>query len=158
MTILLIGAPGSGKTWVMNELLNLLNVKKAKLGLFRFMIDSEKKIAVMGVYNGEMFEGSDKLSMGCMKDCDLLIQSKIKNELTIVCEGDRFTNKTFINKFNPIIIKIIDDGSWGRELRNSHQTQRQIKSIITRVENIKASHEVMTSGESLQLIKNILKL
>jgi hypothetical protein len=156
MTILLIGACGSGKTWVMKQLINDDQWVKAKIGLFRFNLNQRKRIAVMGVYDGTTFEGSDRLSMGLMKDINLLLQSKIKNKLTIVCEGDRFTNSTFIDKLKPIIIKIEDDGELGRKIRNSNQSERHIKSIKTRISNIKETHLVASSSEALGLIKKIL--
>lgn len=158
MTILLIGGCGSGKTWVMKQLISELKTKSAKLGLFNFKLDLEKKIAIMGVYDNTTFEGSDKLSMGLMKDCDLMLKSKIKNDLSIVCEGDRFTNSTFINKFKPIIIKIKDDGELGRKNRNSTQSERHIKSIKTRVERINSHFDVENSTKALEQIKIILKL
>lgn len=155
-TILLIGACGSGKTWVMTKLLDEYNTKKASFKLFRFNIDLEKKIAILGVYDGKTFQGSDRLSMAIMKDAEEFRKVKEKNNFTIISEGDRFTNKTFIDLFNPIIIKIKDDGSVGRKLRNSNQTERQIKSIQTRVKNINSDYQVQNSNEALQLIKQIL--
>lgn len=155
--ILLIGACGSGKTWVMTKLLSNYNTKKASYKLFKFDIDIEKKIAILGVYDGRTFQGSDRLSMAIMKNAEEFKMISDKNNFTIVAEGDRFTNKTFVNLFNPIIIKIKDDGSIGRKLRNSKQTERQIKSIETRVKNINAHYEVQNSSDALQLIKQILK-
>ena len=65
-------------------------------------------------------------------------------------------DKTFINKFNPYIIKILDDGSVGREKRNSKQTERQIKTIQTRVSNIKENKTVKNSLEALNIIKTLI--
>jgi hypothetical protein len=157
MTILLIGSCGSGKTWVMENILSEGEWVKAKLGLFRFSLNKENNLAVMGVYDKTIFQGSDRLSMGLMKDVDMLLMSKIKNKLNIICEGDRFTNRTFISKLNPIIIKIMDDGSVGRKRRKSTQTERHIKSIQTRVNNIEEHYKVPNSLEALLLIKKILK-
>jgi hypothetical protein len=156
-SILLIGACGSGKTWVMTKLLLEYNTKKASYKLFRFNIDIEKKIAILGVYDGKIFQGSDRLSMAVMKDAEAFKNIQNKNDFTIIAEGDRFTNNTFITLFEPIIIKIKDDGSLGRKLRNSNQTERQIKSIKTRIKNIKAHYEVKDSSEALQIIKKIVK-
>lgn len=155
-TILLIGGCGSGKTWVMKQILETLNTKAAKISLFRFNIDEQKKIAILGVYDGSTFEGSDKLSMGIMKDVNLMRKLQLAKQITIICEGDRFTNQTFIKAFNPIIIKIKDTGEKGRKLRKSTQSERQIKSIQTRVNNIEEHHIVEDSNKALELIKKIL--
>ena len=155
-TILLIGACGSGKTYVMKQLLNNLETKNAKIGLFRFCIDENKNIAILGVYDGSTFEGSDKLSMGIMKDVELMRKLQIAKNITLVCEGDRFTNSTFIKTFEPIIIKISDKGEKGRRLRNSTQSERHIKAIQTRVDNIKEHYLVNNSSEALELVKSKL--
>jgi len=155
-TILLIGSCGSGKTWVMKELLKLLNTKKAKIGLNVFRIDEQKKIIVLGIYDDSLFEGSDKLSMAVMKDSDKLKSIQDKNKFIILSEGDRFTNATFINKFNPYIIKISNNGEFGRKLRNSNQSERHIKSIDTRIKNIKENIIVKNSDEAFNVIKKLI--
>tara|TARA_R110000787_G_scaffold28601_2_gene77988 strand:+ start:53 stop:559 length:507 start_codon:yes stop_codon:yes gene_type:complete len=150
-TILLVGGCGSGKTWVMKRLIKRFGLKiKAKLGMFVFQTD--EKIAVMGNYNGSMFEGSDKLSMAVMRDCSMLKEFQNKRDMTIVCEGDRFTNSTFIKAFDPFIIKIMNDGSEGRQLRGSNQSARHIQAIQTRVDNTIHNYEVLDSLEALKII------
>lgn len=158
MTILLIGACGSGKTYVMKQIISLLDSRNAKANLFRFQIDNEKKIAILGVYDGTTFEGSDRLSMGIMKDAYKFRKLQIENKWTVICEGDRFTNSTFINIFDPVIIKITNSGEAGRKLRNSHQSERHIKAIETRVSNINSHYTVKNSSEALLLIKKMIKL
>ena len=156
-SVLLIGQCGSGKTWVMTELLKLYNTKKAKIGLNSFQIDEEKKIVIIGVYDGSVFQGSDKLSMAVMSDSDKLKKMQDKHDFTIIAEGDRFTNSTFINKFKPYIIKIKDNGKQGRDKRNSNQSERHLKSIESRVNNIKENINVKNSAEALEAIKKIIK-
>jgi hypothetical protein len=154
-TILLIGACGSGKTWVMRQLIDsFADRKRCKIGKVHFTLSN--KVAILGSYDGSMYEGSDKLSMAVMSDADLLKSMQKRLNLTIVCEGDRFTNSTFISKFRPLIIKILDTGESGRVLRKSKQTQRQIKSIQTRVSKIAANLNVVNSSDALEAIKKIL--
>jgi hypothetical protein len=50
----------------------------------------------------------------------------------------------------------MDDGKEGREKRKSEQTDRQIRMIRTRINNIKADHEVETSLDALVLINNLI--
>ena len=154
-SVLLIGGCGSGKTWVMKNLIKSLKLtQKGKAGLFKFVTDG--KLAVLGNYDGSMFEGSDKLSMAVMSDCVKFEKVREANNLFVVCEGDRFTNKTFINTCKPHIIRIMDDGEKGRKFRNSKQSERQIKSIRTRVMNTKANVEVSGSQEALDYLKDLL--
>lgn len=147
-TFLLVGNCGSGKTWVMKKLIESFNLTtNAKAGLIRFKTDGKK--CVLGKYDGTTFEGSDKLSMAVAKDFELLRKIAEKKRLVIIAEGDRFMNQRFIKTFNPYIIKILDNGISGREKRGSKQSERQLKSISTRVANIKENETVKDSNEAL---------
>jgi hypothetical protein len=153
MIILLIGMCGTGKTWVMQQLIDyyLLTIKR-KAGKIYYHTDN--RIVVLGKYDGSMYQGSDKLSMSVMTDVDAFL-SWNKNTI-VIAEGDRFTNGKFIGKANPIVIKITDDGVVGRLKRNSSQSDRHLKSMQTRVSNIIADRNVINSIEALELIKNII--
>lgn len=153
MNILLIGATGTGKTWVMRQLISQ-QASEFKAGLVRGVHDNNALF--LGVYDGSLFEGSDKLSMSVAKDFDLLKVMLDAVGSSMVAEGDRFMNKKFIDMFSPTIIKITGDGAEGRLNRGSQQTDRQIKSIETRVKNIKADIEVRNSTEALKEIKKLL--
>jgi len=155
MNILLIGACGSGKTWVMKSLIkeHKLNTP-AKVGMIKFR--TNKTISVLGVYDGTVFEGSDKLSMAVMRDCQMWEDVRKEHKMIGVCEGDRFTNKTFIDTCKPYIIRITDDGQEGREKRQSSQSERHIKAIQTRVNNITPDIEVANSKEALEGIQRII--
>lgn len=153
MIILLIGMCGSGKTWVMQELIQhyILSYRK-KIGKIYYHTDNN--IIVLGKYDGSIYQGSDKLSMSVMTDVDAFIQHTKDN--IIIAEGDRFTNSKFIAKAKPFIIKITDDGVVGRLRRNSTQSERHLKSIQTRVSNIISDANVINSIEALELIKKII--
>lgn len=155
-TILLVGECGSGKTWVMLQLLKLLSCNElGKIGMFYYHKNSKRKIAVLGKYNGAKFQGSDQLSMAVMADAD-----KFKTEAQfklIIAEGDRFMNKTFIETFDPSIIKITDDGAKGRKLRGSDQSSRQLQAIKTRVGKVVAHYNVKDSNAALKVVKDIVE-
>lgn len=153
MIILVIGECGVGKTWVMKQLLK--DCVAYKLGMYRFQENQDS--IIVGKYDGSTFEGSDKLSMAVMKDLDkMLLYIKTKNK-TAVFEGDRFMNKTFITKAKPHIVRITGDGQEGRKKRGSKQTERQIKTIKTRVSNIQNNYTVNNSTECLQYILSKMK-
>lgn len=155
-TILLVGACGSGKTWVMKSLIQELNLQQTKKFKMLFY-QTNGAVCVLGKYDGSTFEGSDKLSMAVARDFKAFKNFNQKKSYTIIAEGDRFMNKSFIENFNPYIIKIKDTGEKGRILRNSNQTERQIKTIQTRVNNIKENKKVSDSNEALEVILNIVK-
>ena len=144
---------GTGKTWVMEQLIKyyVLSHRK-KLGKIYYHTDN--RIIVLGKYDGSMYQGTDKLSMSVMTDVDNFVQ--YAKDKIVISEGDRFTNGKFIDKVSPLIIKITNDGKTGRIIRGSTQTERHLKSIQTRVNNIKANIEVNNSTEALQTIKNII--
>lgn len=151
--VLLIGSPGSGKTWVMKAIIKQRKcLRGQKMGLFVWHTNND--LLVLGKYDGSMYEGSDRLSMAIMKDIDRFVG--YASDKNVICEGDRFMNNTYISKVRPIIIKILDDGAGGRLKRGSTQTTRQLKSINTRVSNIKADILVKDSQEALKVINNII--
>ena len=95
--------------------------------------------------------------MAVMKDVEALRRWQIGSGTTIVAEGDRFTNSTFIRVMKPTIIKITNNGETGRRARGSNQTQRQIKSIATRVAGIEAHFDVESSDDALNLLKQLTR-
>jgi hypothetical protein len=154
-TILLIGNCGSGKTWCMINLIKKLELNtKARIGKVIFQTDGS--VSVLGNYEGSTFQGSDKLSMSVMTDFAILRKMQRKNSMNVICEGDRFMNKKFISMFQPIVIKITDDGENGRSLRGSSQSMRQVKSIKTRVENTPFNKAAKNSSEALEMIMHLL--
>lgn len=155
-TILIIGACGSGKTWVMKQIIKQMDLQlSAKFGMFQFK--TNKKLCVLGKYDGQMFEGSDRLSMAIARDFEPFKKIVDKNNFTIIAEGDRFTNKKFIEVFKPYVIKIKDSGEKGRKLRGSNQTERHVRSIQTRVDNTKCNIEVENSLEALKTVLNLIQ-
>lgn len=147
--ILIIGECGVGKTWVMKQLLK--NCKAYKLGMFYFH-ENDKHI-IVGKYDNSTFEGSDRLSMAVMRDLDKMLIYINKQKKIGIFEGDRFMNKNFIKAAEPYIIKINGDGKAGRLKRGSKQTERQLKTIRTRVANIKENILVNNSQECLLKIE-----
>lgn len=154
-TILLVGGCGSGKTWVMLELIKKMKLSvRASFGMLSYARNDD--IFVLGKYDGGTFQGSDRLSMAVMRDVPDFLAEFAGEYTWCICEGDRFTNKNFIALASPYIIKIIDDGSKGRKMRASNQTERQIKSIATRVANVKEDCTVENSSQALKKILNLV--
>lgn len=156
--ILITGTCGVGKTWIMKQLIDTFEVKKAeKYGLYHWVYrdDNERSLAILGKYDGTMFEGSDRLAMNIMAH-NLEAKKLLDKFDVVVAEGDRFTNQSFIRDFNPIIVRIKGDGKEGRAKRGSSQTERQIKSITTRVNNIIPHYAVPNSEECFNFVVNCI--
>lgn len=152
--ILVVGKCGVGKTWVMKKLLKSETTKPFRLGDFLF--HESDKFIIVGKYDGSLFEGSDKLSMRVISDLDKMLNYIKKQNKIAIFEGDRFSNLKFINKSNPCILKILGDGENGRIIRKSKQSLRHIKSISTRVDNIKAHKNFSNSSDCLSFIQNLI--
>lgn len=153
--ILLIGSCGSGKTWTMKEIIKIKGLRvKSKFNLIRFLLRGN--ICLLGKYVGDTFDGSDKLSMAVSKDFTDFHKIVTKNDWIVICEGDRFTNKNFIQTFNPFIIEILDKGKIGRLNRGSKQTPQHLQRIDTRVKNVSSDVKVKDSTKALELILNRL--
>lgn len=158
-TYLVIGACGTGKTWIMKQLIASLNIKEAgQCGLYHMVRNEDKKVIVLGKYDGSMFEGSDRLAMNIMADNYKFINLFANCNYTLIAEGDRFTNNTFIKDFNPTILRVNGNGKEGRIKRGSEQTERHLKSIATRVKNIQSDYEFEDSSECFDwLLKTLLE-
>lgn len=151
--ILIIGACGVGKTYVMQHIIKTYKANTpAKVGQLNYTTNGT--VNVTGVYDGSTFQGSDRLSMSVMTSVDEYLQQATG---VTFYEGDRFTNQKFIAKANPFIIRIQGNGEQGRKLRGSSQTDRQIKSIQTRVSNITPHVEVPNSTTLIHFIDDIVK-
>lgn len=154
-SILIIGCCGTGKTWVMKRIIKAYKLNaKGCVGLFKFRTNG--KMLALGVYDDSTFEGGDKLSMGIMRDCAKFERARDKRGMLAICEGDRFTNKTFIETCKPYIVKIQGDGKEGRIKRNSKQSERHLTAIKTRVNNIDADVIAQDSQEAFDLIESII--
>lgn len=158
MIYLIIGTCGVGKTWVMKKLMGELNISSIytyTTGTYTYL--NRGNIILLGRYDGTIFEGSDRLSMSVMASNDK-IEPVFKKAEFVIGEGDRFTNKTFIERFKPTILKINGNGEQGRMQRGSSQTERHLKSITTRVNNIQADMEFDSSTTCFNYILDQIKL
>lgn len=152
---LVIGECGSGKTWVMKELIKKFKLNTpGKVGMFYF--HRNENVVCLGKYDGSTFEGSDKLSMAIMSDVKSFHKYAKDKNATVFCEGDRFMNETFVKEFNTNlwVVHITNDGKEGRKKRKSAQTERHLKSISTRVKNF-SKRAKFTCIDSKQALKTI---
>jgi len=155
-SFLIIGECGVGKTWLMTKLLNESTYQSKKYRLIKFKLN-DKGLAITGVYDKSIFQGSDRLAMNVSSDFEAFKKVCDLNKITPIFEGDRFMNKNLVRVFNPFIIKITGSGDQGRLQRGTNQSTRQLKSIKTRVSNIKANIEFKNSTDAFLFLKKELK-
>ena len=80
------GVPATGKTTLMKKILTKFTYQNFKFGLLRGHFIKEKNLVIMGIYNNDIFCGTDKLSMAVNKD---FIKYVKLNKRNILFEGDR---------------------------------------------------------------------
>ena len=135
--ILVIGNCGVGKTYVMQKVIQKVRANDTvKLGLVN--MHKNDRVAVLGKYMGDIFDGSDKLSMSVSTDFIRLKKWAKDNEMTLV-------------------VLIEGSGEEGRIKRKSTQTKRQIQTIETRVKNIQHHKSFKNSEDCYNyLCKNLI--
>lgn len=101
---------------------------------------------VGGIYNGELFEGTDKLSMAVQPDAVAFVRRRAGQPGTLVLEGDRLANAKFLKSmydFGPgvethlvVLSTPPDDLLHRHKTRGDNQTERWLSSRKTKVQNL----------------------
>jgi ABC-type dipeptide/oligopeptide/nickel transport system ATPase component len=144
----LIGEPASGKSTVMRKLISQLgkgNVQKE--GLVAYTIFPNDKVIVAGIYDEQVFSGTDRLSKGCgpkyrewltAKNADLKF-----SDWVFYWEGERFSNSKFFDFFRDecsgvdIYYLTVDKETLdNRNANRSNQNESWRKGMATRMRNL----------------------
>lgn len=99
-TIAAYGVPGVGKTWAVYEFLKHVGFGQSKkIGLVLY--HDLGNTAVVGLYNGEKFQGTDKMSMAVAPSFpEFFSAMKEQGKQLIIGEGDRVNNWPFLDNAN----------------------------------------------------------
>ena len=134
------GVPATGKTTLVKEILKKYSYRNFKFGLLRGHFIDELNLVVMGIYNVDVFCGTDKLSMAVNKDFIKYVSIKKRN---ILFEGDRlfsFNNLEFIKKHYKTYIILLENDSLDlykrHKERNDKQSEKFLKGRYTKIKNI----------------------
>ena len=134
------GVPATGKTTLMKKILTKFTYQNFKFGLLRGHFIKEKNLVIMGIYNNDIFCGTDKLSMAVNQD---FIKYVKLNKRNILFEGDRLfslNNIKFIKelyKTKTIILENDQNTLNNRHKeRNDNQSAQFLKGRITKISNI----------------------
>ena len=134
------GVPATGKTTLMKKILTKFTYQNFKFGLLRGHFIKEKNLVIMGIYNNDIFCGTDKLSMAVNQD---FVKYVKLNKRNILFEGDRLFSLNNIKlikesyKTRTIILENDKKTLDSRHLdRNDNQSAQFLKGRITKISNI----------------------
>ena len=143
------GVPASGKSTMMRSVRERLFDGSAEFrhGLCRGITSKDGHYHMLGVFDGSLFEGTDRLSMAVIGDALSYISSlRAEGERHVVfVEGDRLFNYRFLKESQAVLL-LIDANE--RVLAQRHidrgdeQTERFLRSRRSKVENFIAKYHV----------------
>ena len=154
------GIPASGKT----SLMRLLKSKMGKSKTFKFgKLSGEyytNDVFLLGIYDKELFSGTDRLSMAVQPDAVKFIKylEENKTNYTIIFEGDRLYNGKFIDeiiktKYKLYILTAKEEIVEKRHInRQDTQSSTFKKSRYTKVNNLISKY-----GSKITLLENNTK-
>jgi len=150
------GEPATGKTTLMFKLISMADdwqvVKPEKL--LDAMYSKKLNLYILGKYvnDGNVFQGTDRLSMAVQPDAEKFFSSLENQEVNVIFEGDRLFNgklldklsEWFPNSFKVLILKASHDEKEKRHKdRNDDQDDKFKNSRKTKIENISSSLVLM---------------
>lgn len=152
----LAGKPAAGKSTLMLEVINHLSGgqkgRGVALGLIKAQAYDQGKGIVLGVYDGTLFQGTDRLSMAVQPDAIKLF-AKLQNTPAydgwqVFFEGDRLFNSKLISALHDMniptrlyMLEASPDVLATRYAeRNNVQTEKWIASRETKCKNLLQAH------------------
>ena len=159
----LCGEPAAGKSTVMRKFIaSLGNGEVCKEGLVGYTLYNEDKVIVAGIYDEQVFSGTDRLSKGCGPKYREWLAAKIAdekyNDWSFYWEGERFSNSKFFDFFYSecpeitVYFLIADSKTLDeRNANRSNQNASWRKGMATRMRNIREGYpvEIVQQGFTL---------
>jgi len=150
----LIGEPASGKSTVMRNLIAGLGLGEVvKEGLVVYTVFAKKRVIVAGIYDEQVFSGTDRLSKGCGPKYREWLTARSENseydDWVFYWEGERFSNSKFFDYFQEyngdvtIYYLECDEAMLNdRNANRSNQNASWRKGMKTRMTNLKNNYPV----------------
>lgn len=161
------GQPATGKTTLVKNILKKFTYQNFKYGLLRGHFIKDKNLVIMGIYNEEIFCGTDKLSMAVNKD--FLKYVKL-NKRNILFEGDRLfslNNIEYIKQYYETNIILLENDektlNHRHQERNDSQSDKFLKGRKTKINNISnhfseiSVYSLKNPDDSIKLSDHIMK-
>ena len=160
MNIIAIGgAPGTGKSSIVKRLMDEQKIDKTNFNEFPLVpYHYNNNFVVFGRYDGEGYaQGTDRMSMAVQPKVIEFLNTLKSNGRTIVFEGDRLFNSSFLEhctdnySTNIIVLKASQDGRAQRfAKRGSEQNEKWLKGRESKIENILSNMILMPFTEIFQ--------
>tara|TARA_R100001460_G_scaffold29165_1_gene58102 strand:- start:351 stop:866 length:516 start_codon:yes stop_codon:yes gene_type:complete len=132
------GVPASGKTTLMRQIIKrYMPLTTFKYKLVQGLYNKKHNLYIIGIYNNELFSGTDRLSMA-VQPCFIELTKKIKKGI-IIFEGDRLFNQSLFDKVRceKIVLQTQQNIIKQRHIdRQDTQTQKFKKAKQTKIKNI----------------------
>lgn len=144
--IYIAGVPASGKSTLFRLIRKCLfdEARDFHNGKCRGIESKCGKFKMLGVFDGSMFEGTDKLSMTVIDDAISYIKG-INGKSVVFVEGDRLFNYRFLHETGAMLL-LIDANEKVLKARHiergDSQTDTFLKSRRSKVENFIAKYGV----------------
>lgn len=149
------GFSGVGKTTLFREVFKKFD-NLVEFGILKGY--KYNNIFLLGVYNDNVFSGTDRLSMSVITKLKEYILLNIDKKEKIIFEGDRLFHEKFMIWLCENQVKnrfIILDEEIRREERGITQSERFLKSNKTKYTRMRDYCEIMKKGELKNLLTNI---
>lgn len=159
----LIGEPAAGKSTVMRDFLAHLGPGEVvKEGLVTYTVFKPEKVIVAGIYDSQVFSGTDRLSKGCGPKYREWLLSKVNDpefdDWKFYWEGERFSNSKFFDFFltlpTPCVTYFLEADEALLNERNanrSNQNPTWRKGMATRMRNLRENYPVAVVAQGFQL-------
>lgn len=163
--IVMGGSPATGKTEITKMVRKGRTLRKFKYGLVSGDKTFDDGVFFLGVYSGDMFDGTDRLSMAVQPVAERFIRfvSRKYPQSVIFLEGDRLFNQKFIDflqDYDCIVVvivvdrKVLEDRHRGRD---DTQPDEFLRSRETKVKRIVASNDIVVLNNNMRadLVENV---
>tara|TARA_R110002020_G_scaffold329319_1_gene545154 strand:- start:414 stop:1019 length:606 start_codon:yes stop_codon:yes gene_type:complete len=158
------GEPCSGKSTIVKYIKEFKKVEiefKYKK-IVRGYHSKDNNYCIIGVYEGGIFDGTDRLSMSVQPVLIEWIKENKENYKNVYLEGDRVFKSSFIDsckqilgEINIIIIKTTEENKKERhKLREDNQSDKWLKAKKTSVYNIENKYKTIIFNNDSIIDKN----
>jgi hypothetical protein len=137
------------------------SVEKEKL--VAYTLFPENKVIVAGIYDEQVFSGTDRLSKGCGPKYREWIKERMDkpewSDWTFYWEGERFSNSKFFDFFyedcsgvTTYMLEADEETLSQRNQERSNQNESWRKGMATRMKNLSSSYPLVHVGQGFSLV------
>lgn len=159
------GEPGTGKTKLVKDIMNDFTLTPFSYGYVKGLYDEYKKVYFIGVFDGSIFDGTDRLSRKAITDFTKFLDYA---DGIVVFEGDTLFNNKLLLMNYPFIKLVLTASNEVRgirlQLKGNNQPQGYINKKITKLNNIIKGHPDIVilnndgdNTENINKIKNYIR-